>query len=55
MTRNDMSAITKIQISIEQLHGGERDRTAKYQSFIAWQIAQRQKEHGQEPSPILKK
>ena len=55
MTKSDMSAIARIQISIETLHGAERDRATKYQSFLAWQIAQRQKEHGQEPSPILKK
>jgi hypothetical protein len=33
--------LKKILASVEKLHGAERDRTAKYDSFIAWQIKQR--------------
>ena len=48
-----MSDISKMLASIEKLHGGERDRQAKYDSFIAWQIKQRLAASGRESS-ILK-
>lgn len=46
--------IRKVQASIERLHGGEREQAAKYQNFLAWQIARRQIAKGDEPSSILK-
>lgn len=47
------NAISKIEASIAALHGDERDRAAKYDSFIAWQIKQRLAAKGLESS-ILK-
>jgi hypothetical protein len=40
--------------SIEELHGSPRDQAAKYDSFIAWQLRQRMKASGREPSPVLR-
>lgn len=50
-----MSDIRKVQESIERLHGSERDRTQKYASFWAWQVARREERSGLDPSPLLKK
>lgn len=49
------NAIRTVQTSVQEMHGSERDRTLKYQNFLAWQIAMRQKEHGMDPSCILKR
>lgn len=49
-----MSTIAKIDASVIKLHGDERSRKAKYDSFIAWQIRARQEASGKEPSSILK-
>ena len=46
-------AIKKLLVSVEKLHGGERDQRAKYDSFIAWQIKQRLAANGT-TSSILK-
>ncbi len=35
------NSISKIEASIAALHGDERARKSKYDSFIAWQIKQR--------------
>ncbi len=50
-----MSNIAKQIESVNKLHGGEREQGTRYANFVAWQIAQRQKAHGDEASPILKK
>lgn len=48
------NAISKIDASVRKLHGGERDQAAKYDNFITWQLRERAKARGEEPSPILK-
>lgn len=49
-----MSNITKVIASVQQMHGGEREQRAKYATFIAWQVAEYEKKHGLDPSPVLK-
>jgi hypothetical protein len=48
------NAIDKVQTSIQKLHGDERSRKAKHESFVSWQLRERAKARGEEPSPILK-
>lgn len=48
-------AIAKIDASVAKLHGNERERAQKYTSFLAWQLREREKASGLDPSPILKK
>lgn len=48
-------SINKVVESIDKLHGGPRSQVTKHISYMAWQIAQRQKAGGAEPSTILKK
>jgi phosphoribosylanthranilate isomerase len=31
-----MSAISKVQVSVEQLHGDTREQTTKYSNYNAW-------------------
>jgi hypothetical protein len=49
-----MTNIQKQIASVQKLHGGEREQASKYTSFIAWQLAQRAKARGEEPSQLLK-
>ena len=49
-----MTDIKKIIASVEKLHGGSREQTSKYDSFVAWQLRQRAIAAGREPSKILK-
>jgi len=52
--RTNMSGIKQIIASIEKLHGGEREQRSKYDSFTAWQLRERAKAQGREPSILLK-
>lgn len=49
-----MTSIQKQIVSVEKMHGGEREQVSKHASFIAWQLRARAERSGREPSPILK-
>lgn len=49
-----MSNIKKQIESVTKLHGGERDQSAKYTNFLAWQIKQRRAQAGDVAPSILK-
>ena len=49
-----MRNIKAILASVEKLHGDTRDQTAKYDSFIAWQLRQRAAARGEQPSSIIR-
>lgn len=48
-----MTNIAKQIESVTKLHGGEREQTSKYASFVRWQLAQRAAASGIDPSPVL--
>jgi hypothetical protein len=50
-----MRNIQAIIASVQKLHGGDRDQTAKYDSFVAWQLRQRAIARGEQPSSVLKR
>jgi hypothetical protein len=47
-------SIKRVVASVERLHGSERDQATKYTSFLQWQLRERAKASGIDPSPVLK-